>query len=106
MKKNFDQTTIESVKKVVMEAAEMKNSFFWKPPYGADGRRRYEQEHSHDRVEWEENGHEFSAEFSVKCTCSNIYAYGTYTRDGKKTTLTGIKNSLKRMEQEVERNEE
>lgn len=49
--------------------------------------------------EWSENGDTYTARFVYEESCNNVYAYGVYTRNGEKTTLKAIKNSLKRMEQ-------
>ena len=46
-----------------------------------------------------ENGDTYTARFVYEESYNNVYAYGVYTRNGKKTTLKAIKNSLKRMEQ-------
>lgn len=82
---------------IIDEAEYMKSAYFWTPPGNASGRRSYERKHSHDKVEWSENGHSYTAEYTVSCSCHNVYATGTYTRDGKKTTLTAIRNSYNRM---------
>lgn len=87
-----------AVRGIVTEAERMRRAYFFTPPANAYGRRKYEQEHSHAPVTWEEGGHAYTAEYSVSCSCRNVYARGTYTRDGKATTLTAIRNSLKRME--------
>lgn len=92
---------INAVKAIVTEAETMRNAYFFRSPGSAGARRSYEKYHSHDRVEWVEAGHVYTAEFRVSCSCANVYAYGVYTRDGSKTTLTAIKNSLKRMEAEA-----
>ena len=89
---------IAAVRGIVDEAERMRGAYFYRPPANAYGRRKYEQEHSHAQVQWEEGGHDYTAEFGVSCSCRNVYARGTYTRDGKTTTITAIKNSLKRME--------
>lgn len=93
--------TINAVKAIVMEAEAMRGAYFFRSPSSAGSRRSYEKYHSHGRVEWVEAGHEYTAEFVVSCSCANVYAYGIYTRDGNKTTLTAIRNSLKRMEAEA-----
>ena len=85
------------IKAIIDEAETMKNSYFWKSPSTAGDRRAYERYHSHDKVEWEEGGHKYTAEYTVKCSCNNIYAYGNYTKDNNKTTLKAIKNSYKRL---------
>ena len=89
---------IAAVHGIVSESERMRGSYFFRPPANAYGRRRYEQEHSHAPVTWEESGHVYTAEYNVYCSCNNVYARGTYTRDGRTTTITAVKNSLKRME--------
>ena len=91
------EVIISAVKAIVNEADYMRNAYFFTPPSAAGARRSYEKHHSHPVVEWEENGHQYSAEYVVDCSCRNVYATGIYYRDGKRTTLTAIKNSLKRM---------
>lgn len=90
--------TIAKIQAVIDCAEEMRNAYFWAPPGNASSRRWYEKKHSAERVEWEEGGRRYSAEFEASCSCRNIYARGYYYRDGQKTTLTAIKNSLKRLE--------
>ena len=82
---------------IIREAEAMKNAYFFKAPGSKSLRRSYERYHSRDMVKWTENGHEYTAKFIVECSCSNVYARGEYTKDGKKTTLTAIKNSYKRL---------
>ena len=89
---------VNAVKTIVKEAEAMRNAYFFQSPKSAGERRSYEKYHSHDTVRWMEGGHEYSAEYRVTCSCANVYARGVYTRDGKATTLTAIRNSLKRME--------
>lgn len=88
---------IAAVAAIIKEAEAMKKAYFWQSPGSAPVRRRYEEEHSHPLVEWEEGGHKYTAKYTVSCSCNNIYASGEYTKDGNKTTLTAIKNSYKRM---------
>lgn len=91
---------VAAVAAIIAEAETMKNAYFFSSPASASSRRSYEKYHSHELVEWEENGHKYTAEYTVSCSCRNVYASGTYTKDGKKTTLTAIKNSYKRMSEE------
>lgn len=91
------------VGEIVAEAKEMKNAYFYNSPQKADRRREYERRHSHDEVEWTEGGNTYTAEYNVSCSCANVYAKGNYTRNGKATTLTAIKNSLERMKKELEK---
>lgn len=87
-----------AIEEIIEEAAKMKNAYFWEPPIKAADRRWYEEKHSHEKIEWDEGGHHYSAAYTVSCSCKNIYASGYYEKDGKKTTLTAIKNSCKRMQ--------
>lgn len=88
---------IFEIEAIIEEAECMKNAYFFHSPSSASSRRWYEKQHSHGMVKWEEGGHRYSAKYTVSCSCANIYAYGEYTRDGKKTTLVAIRNSLKRL---------
>ena len=88
---------INKIEAIVAEAEAMKHAYFFRPQTNAGGRRSYEKQHSHPLVEWDEGGHHYTAEYTVSCSCRNVYASGEYTRDGKKTTLTAIKNSLTRL---------
>lgn len=92
---------VNEIEKIINEAERMRSSYFYNPPKCAGMRRSYEKYHSHDEISWEENGHSYTAKFSVQCSCRNVYAYGEYTKDGKKTTLTTIKNSYKRLKGEA-----
>lgn len=82
---------------IIKEAEEMRNAYFFHPPVTAGSRRAYEKKHTHERISWTENGHTWTAAYSVTCSCSNVYTNGVYTKDGKKTTLTAVRNSYKRM---------
>lgn len=93
-------TTTEKIAAIIEESNAMKKAYFWNPPANAAGRRYYEKKHSHKKIEWEEGGHHYTAEFSVSCSCRNIYAKGFYFRDGKRTTITAIRNSYNRLMQQ------
>ena len=88
---------ISEIEKIIYEAEKMRGAYFYTPPGNASSRRSYERYHSHGPIEWEEGGHTYSAEYTVKCSCRNVYAKECYYKDNKKTTLTAIKNSLKRL---------
>lgn len=85
------------LKQIIDEADNMKNAYFFRPPCNASGRREYERYHSHAKIEWVENGDLYTAEYTVTCTCSSVRAKGNYTRNGKKVTLTAIRNSYNRI---------
>ena len=92
---------ISQIAQIVEEAEKMKGAYYFKSPGSASSRRSYEKSHSHGPIEWTENGHKYSAEYNVRCSCKNVYAKGYYFKDGEKTTLTAIKNSLKRLSKEI-----
>ena len=88
---------MNQIEAIITEAEQMARAYFYGSPQSAGARRAYEKKHTHAIVEWTEGGHKYTAAYNVRCSCSNVYASGEYTRDGKKTTLTAIKNSYKRM---------
>lgn len=96
------ENIIKALEAIVAEAEAMKGAYFFTPPTCAGARRSYERKHSHELVEWEEGGHSWSAEYTVSCSCKNVYAYPSYTKDGKKTTLVAVRNSLKRMKASID----
>lgn len=77
-----------AIAEMIETAEKFRASYFWTPPGNASERRN-----SIEPFAWEEGGHVYTAEFRVDCSCKNVYARGEYTRDGKRTTLTAIKNS-------------
>ena len=93
--------TINALKAIIAEAEKMKNAYYFKPPMSAGARRSYEKYHSHEEIRWTDGGHDYTAEFEVSCSCSNVYAKGIYTKDGKPTTLTAIRNSYKRLTEQA-----
>ena len=97
MNTNVDTKTTGRISAIISEAEAMRNAYFWSSPGSAGARRSYEHQHSHPAVEWQDGQDNYTAEYTVSCSCNNIYAYGTYTKNGKKTTLTAIKNSYKRL---------
>lgn len=89
---------INKIRNLVNLAEEFRGAYFFTPPCTAGARRSYEKRHTVPEFSWEEGGNTYTAEFIVDCSCKNVYAHGNYTKNGNKTTLTAIKNSLKRLE--------
>lgn len=79
------------------KADKFRGAYFFSPPGSASGRRSYEEYHSIAEFKFEESGNIYTCEFRVDCSCKNVYAKGIYTKNGKKTTLTAIKNAYKRL---------
>lgn len=92
-----DYTTIETIAEIITQAEKFRNAYFFNAPFKASWRREYEKNNTFPAVEWSEGGHTYSAAYRVECSCKNVYARGDYYRDGRKTTLTAIKNSYKRL---------
>lgn len=90
-------SALASIAGIIDLAETMKKAYFFSAPSNARARRAYEDAHSISKVEWDEGGRHYTAEYTTSCSCSNVYAKGVYTRDGKPTTLTAIRNSYRRM---------
>ena len=95
---NQERTALlQAIAEIIDDADKHRSCYFWSSVGNASARRSYERKHSHDTVEWTENGHTYTAAYDVRCSCKNVYARGTYTKDGKPTTLLAIRNSFKRL---------
>ena len=96
---------INALELIIATSEAFKDAYFFTPPGSASGRRSYEEHHSVPFFAFEYNGVKYTCEYRISCSCSNVYAKGIYTRNGNKTTLTAIKNVLKKMKAEVTENE-
>lgn len=96
---------INALESIIATAEKFKGAYFFTPPGNANGRRSYEEYYSIPFFAFEYNGIEYTCEYRISCSCRNVYAKGIYTRNGSKTTLTAIKNVLKKMKAEVTANE-
>lgn len=96
-KTTIDKETLTTLGEIIDTAKRFRNSYFWSPPSNARGRRRMASKNSYPKIEWIENGNTYTAEYTVSCSCRYVYAYGRYTKNGKITNLTAIKNSHKRL---------
>lgn len=100
-----NEEIVRALESIIATAGEFKDAYFLKPPTNAIGRRLYEKYHSVPFFAFEYNGIKYTCEYHISCSCNNVYAQGHYTRNGNKTTLTAIKNVLKKMKVEVNENE-
>lgn len=91
---------IIALESLITTAEKFKGAYFFTPPTSASARRSYEEYHSIPFFSFEYNGVEYTCEYRISCSCRNVYAQGIYTRNGNKTTLTAIKNVLKKMKAE------
>lgn len=90
---------------IVDTATKFKNAYFWHGRGNSSQRQSYDEYYSIPEKTFVYNGIEYSVEYRVTSTRNNVYANGIYKRDGKKTTLTAIKNVMKKMYEEIERSE-
>lgn len=94
----YTPETVAAVAEIIAQAETCKSAYFWTPAGTAASRRWHEEQHNRDRVEWTEGGHTYAAAYHYRESCHHCYASGEYCRDGSVTTLTAIRNSLRRME--------
>lgn len=88
------------LEELIQIAEKCKNAYFWTPEQSASMRRSKEKYYSR-QVEWTEGGNEWYAETVMEQSCHNVYFHTNYTKNGKKTNLTAVRNSLKRMKGEA-----
>lgn len=69
----------------------LKNSYFWTPGSHASSRRSNE---SRNNFAYENDRYGISVENSYSESCKNVYYKGIFYVDGKKTTVTKIKNII------------
>lgn len=105
MLNNYSIKTVADVNDIFSQVCKFRNVYFWRPEGSVNARRAMERKESRPLVEWDEGGHHYTAQFDVTCTCSHTEAAARYTEDGKRTTAIAIRNSLKRMEIEFDRQE-
>ena len=91
--------TIRVLKALIAVADYYRYAFYMTPPSSAAGRRMEELRGTIPYFTWADGKHAYTACYKVTCSCTHVYANGYYTRDGIKTNLAAIKNSLKRLEQ-------
>ena len=96
---------IHQIRALIAVADHYRYAYYMTPPSSAGWRRAEEKRGTVPEFTWTEGGHKYTACYKVTCSCAHVYANGYYTRDGKKTNLTAIKNSLQRLEAEQEQEE-
>ena len=75
---------LNKIEQLLEMADRMKNAYLWQPPTNAGGRRLYEKNHSISPIEWEEGGHNYSAELVVSCSCAIFMYIKNITGTGKR----------------------
>lgn len=91
----------DDIEKLIDTAEKFRKAYFWTPSNVAAIRRSYEKKHSISEFSWREGSDLYTAKYTVECSSKHIYAHGEYTKNGKKTTLLAVKNSLERLKKEV-----
>jgi hypothetical protein len=76
---------------IVEQHEKLKNSYFWSPSGNASGR-RYNEKKNNDFFECDFLN--ISAENNYRESCNHVYYKGHFYVDGKKTTVTKIKNII------------
>lgn len=89
--------TYSAIKRIISTADYTRKCYFWNPSPTASQRRGMEEKYTCPKITWTENGHTFTAEFSYRESCKNVYAKGYYTKDGISTNLKAIKYSFDRL---------
>lgn len=97
--------TIHKIHALISVAEHFRNSFYMPVPLTMNEVIQEEISGTVPCFSWWDGNTKFTAFYIVKCKYNHIFAKGFYTRDGKKTNLTAIKNSLKRLEKEQEQEE-
>ena len=91
------QELIKGLSHLVAIAERFQKAYFFRSPQSASERRRYERIYSVPQIEWKDGNDIYGARYEVRCSCNHVYAKGFYTKNGDWTTLTAVRNSLKRL---------
>lgn len=97
----YTAETLNAVRDILIQSAKFSRAYWWKPQATANSRRETERYESRPTVEWDESGHHYTARFDVECHYTYTEGKGYYTKDGKRTTATAIRNSANRMERDL-----
>ena len=92
--------TIHKIRALISVAEHYRNAIYMPAPLTMNEVIQEEIRGTVPYFTWWDCNTKFTACYIVKCKYRCIFARGYYTRDGKKTNLTAIKNSLKRLEAE------
>lgn len=96
---------VAAVEQIEKLAYKYRNSWFWSENGNSSSRSWKESQDRVDCIDWIEGGHAYSASWHVSISRRNVYVHAIYLRDGKKTTLTAIRNSAARIKAKLENEE-
>ena len=105
MTKDEMKKVIATVGQIEKLAYKYRNSWFWTKNGNSSSRSWQESRDRVDCIEWSEGYHTYSASWNVSISRRNVYVHAVYFRDGKKTTLTAIRNSAARIKAMLENDE-
>ena len=88
------KNSISDVQYFISQCDYFKNSYFFHSPGAASDRRKYEEQNSIPKFTTILNGDEYELEFTVSCSCKNVYVSKIIVKNGKITNLKSLKNSL------------
>lgn len=85
----------------LMESCQQtRGCYFWKGDNGNLAARAWRaKKYEVPEFGWTEGGHTYTAAFHFSQTRYKTYAHGVYTRDGEKTTILAIRNSINRLKE-------
>lgn len=94
-----NQEIINKLHDLLFRVDKFKNCYFWSSDNGnAKQRESYCHYWNIPTFSFYESGNLYTVKFTVEQSRHNTYVKTLYTRNNKKTTLTAIKNALKRLE--------
>lgn len=88
----------ELLAKIIQNNTKFKNTYFWSSPANASGRRSYKNYNSffyHFYFRYAGATYTIYADFSVTCTCKNIYIDKLYKIDNSQCTIARLKKIIK-----------
>lgn len=95
MKEQHLRNLKENLQHAVENHDRLTNSFFWTPSGNAGVRRSNE---NRNNFYYENSRYDISVENNYSESCANCYYKGIFYVDGKKTTVTKIKNIISSLE--------
>lgn len=87
---------VRAIEGFLDESERLKGSYFWGSQGNAASRRNMEAKRGWEFTKIEVDGHKYSFEITVDCSCAHVYVHKTVTKDGYKTTITVLKTLLKK----------
>lgn len=90
-------TIINELKEIINTAEICKSAYFWRNNGNSSCRAYAERKYNRPEITWTEGGDTYTAEYSFRQSREHTYAKGIYTKNGKTTTLTAIRNSYNRL---------